>query len=187
MHSTISKVISHKPIEHQNLPKQWYAIYTKYKTEKYVIDHLERKGIEAYIPLLSVTKKYKSKIKKMRIPLFNCYVFVRISADERVRVLETEYVYKFIKQTNKEEAIPEEEINTLKRVVGEFEGVISANPIEWKTGQPVEVIGGSLTGIKGKLIKKSGKNNFVVELTTVGYELQIEIAESQLRLLDKVA
>ncbi len=183
---THDKVIS-KPGTTVVKTKLWFAIYTKVKTEKYVVDHLTKKGIEAYIPLLSVTKKYKSKVKKLKIPLFNSYVFVKISRDERVRVLETEYVYKFVKQTNKEESIPEEEINILKRVVGEFEGDIAASTIEWQEGQSVEVIGGSLTGIKGKVVKKASKNNFVVELTSIGFELQIEIAESQLRRLDKVA
>lgn len=178
-----STVFKHK----LSAEKKWYAIYTKFKTEKYVVDHLNKKGIEAYIPLLSVTKKYKSKVKQMKLPLFNCYVFVCIAKEDRARVLQTEYVFKFIKQTAKEEAIPQEEIDTLKQIVGEYEGEISASNREWVAGKGVEVIGGSLTGIKGKLIDKAGKNHFVVELTSIGYELQMEIDKSQLRLIEKVA
>ena len=167
--------------------KKWYAVYTKFKTEKYVVAHLNKKGIEAYIPLLSVTKRYKSKVKQTKTPLFNCYVFVCIHPEERSKVLQTEYVYRFVKQTSKDEAIPQIEIDTLKQIVGEFEGSISASSLEWAYGKAVEVIGGSLTGIKGKLVRKSGKNHFVVELTSIGYELQMEIDKTQLRLISKVA
>jgi len=166
---------------------RWYAVYTKFKTEKYVVERLQKKGIEAYLPLLNITKRYKSKVKKTKIPLFNCYVFVCITTAQKASVLQTEYVYKFVKQTNREEAIPQHEIDLLKQIVGEFEGEIIPSKTEWAPGKPVEVVGGSLTGLKGKLIRKSGKNQFVVELTSIGYELQMEIDKTQLRMIKKVA
>lgn len=165
----------------------WYAVRTKYKTEKLVCDNLTKKGIEAYIPLLKQTKRYNRKVVHRKIPLIHCYVFVKISEAQKVTVLQSEYVFSFLSLGGKKVPIPEQEIDLMKRVVGEFEGKISASPAQWETGSTVEVISGSLTGMKGRLIGKAGKKQFVVELTSLAYELNIEIDQNMLRLVKKAA
>ena len=166
---------------------RWYAIKTKYKTEKYVANHLGRKGFEAYVPLVKVSKRYGRKVKNMEIPLIHCYVFVCMDLEQKVRVLETEYVYSFVGQSGQIESIPVHEINLLKQIVGDFEGNIHVGPIDWEAGTNVEIISGSLTGISGKLVSKTGKNNFMVALTSLGVQLHMEIDKKLLRKLPKVA
>ena len=90
----ISEVINHL----SRIESKWFAVYTKYKCEKYVVDHLARKGIAAYVPLITKIKQYSSRVKRFDIPLINCYVFVKITKDQYIKVLETQYVMSFIKQ-----------------------------------------------------------------------------------------
>ena len=176
--------IQHIMINHlEKDEKKWFAIYTKYKCEKYVIDKLNKKDIHAYIPLVSKTKRYTRKTKHYKVPLINCYAFVKINKDEYIKVLETEYVLGFIKQRKNLISIPEIEINLLKRIVGELE-TIEMSPLTFVEGTPVEIIAGNLTGVKGKLVKKQGKNEFVVELLNIGYQLQMIIDKSLLRPLN---
>ena len=165
---------------------KWFAIYTKYKCEKYVVDKLKKKGIHAYIPLLSKVKKYTRKTKEYKVPLINCYAFVHITARQYVKVLETEYVMGFIKQRKHLISIPQEEINLLKRIVGELEN-IEMSPLEFQHGAPVEIISGNLTGVKGKLISTRGKHEFVVELQNMGFQLQMIIDKSMLRPLNRTS
>jgi len=172
----------------RNLPKQeiiinqlsasesrWFAVYTKYKCEKYVADQLSKKNIESYIPIITKTKRYSRKIKKYQIPLINCYVFVNIKKPEYVPTLETEYVMKFLKQGKDLICIPQEEIEILKRVVGDVEEIYAIEQNIFQAGEEVEVVSGNLTGMKGRIVSKSGKRNFVVELTTIGYQLSIQV------------
>lgn len=168
---------------HSDEPR-WFAIYTKYKCEKYVVDKLKKKGVHAYVPLLSKVKKYIRKTKEYKVPLINCYVFVSITKDQYVKVLETEYVMGFIKQRKNLISIPNEEINLLKRIVGELEN-IEMTPLEFQEGAPVEIISGNLTGVKGKLINTRGKHEFVVELQNMGFQLQMIIDKSMLRPLNR--
>lgn len=165
---------------------RWFAIYTKYKCEKYVTEHLARKGIAAYVPLITKIKQYASRVKRSNVPLINCYVFVKITKDQYVKVLETQYVMSFIKQRQNLIAIPDEEINLLKRIVGEMEDV-SAGNIEMSIGDEVEIIGGNLTGIRGRLIESEGKNKFVVKLESIGLQLSMIIDKSLLRLIKSKA
>lgn len=154
--------------------KRWFAIYTKYKCEKYVVDLLSKKGITTYLPLLSVTKRYTRKIKTIQKPLINCYAFVYINKQDYVKVLETQYVHRFVKIRKNLISIPEEEINILRRVVGEIE-YLEAQQDTFQIGQEVEIIAGNLTGLHGILINQQGKNNFVVKLNSIGYQLSMNV------------
>lgn len=178
--SNISEPINHlSATEHK-----WFAVYTKYKCEKYVVNQLSKKGISAYLPLTTVTKKYVSKVKRYQVPLINCYVFVKIKKNQYISVLETEYVMSFIKQRQSLISIPESEIDTLRLVVGEIENVEAGN-VTLEKGDEVEIIAGNLTGIKGQLISKEGGNRFVVALKTVGLQLSMIIDRSLMRLTKK--
>lgn len=163
---------------------QWYAIHTKYKCEKYVVAQLQKKNIEAYVPLLHQRKQYVRKIKDVALPLINCYAFVFISKKEYVSVLSTQYALGFLKIGGKISPIPEAEMQLMKKVVGE-KHVLSISPIDWAIGDPVEVIGGSLTGVRGKLVAKKGKKEFIVDLSTIGFQLQMDIEDHYLRPLRK--
>ncbi len=162
--------------------EKWFAIYTKYKCEKYVVEQLSRKGIAAYVPLITKIKAYASGIKRLNVPLINSYVFVHITQSQYVRVLETEYVMAFLKQRKNLISIPDGEIDMLKRIVGEIENV-EVGDVDMGQGDEVEIIAGNLTGIKGILYKNEGKNKFVVQLTTISMQLMMTIDKSNLRLL----
>ena len=163
---------------------RWFAVYTKYKCEKFVSDHLGRKDIESYVPIIKKTKHYSSRKKEYEIPLINCYVFVKIIKQEFVSVLETEYVMKFLKIGKDLIAIPEEEINLLKRIVGEIDTEILVSELDFKKGQKVEVIGGHLTGIHGVLVEEKNNHSFVVELQNIGIALQVDVDRNLLRLVN---
>ncbi|HFA47928.1 MAG TPA: UpxY family transcription antiterminator [Bacteroidetes bacterium] len=164
---------------HPTEPK-WFAVYTRSKSEKVVHRLLSNKGIECYLPLQKVTRRYTRKIKSYEIPLITCYIFVKIVKDQYIPVLETENVVKFIRLARNLIAIPEKEIDILKLVVGEGENV-EAHMGRFSEGDEVEIIGGRLTGLKGKLIEIQGKKQMVVELDNVGYSLKMNIDISLLR------
>ena len=153
---------------------RWFAVYTKYKAEKYVAENLGKKGIQAYVPLMKKTKVYKSKVKHTNLPLINCYVFVRIIKSEYVKVLESEFVMKFLKQRKELIAIPEEEIVMLQRVVGEVVDMLPNTEV-FDIGTPVEVVRGNLTGLKGKVIELKGKKEFLVSIDSIGYQMVLGI------------
>jgi len=152
----------------------WYAIYTKYKCEKQVSRDLNAKSVHNFLPLTERIKKYTRKIKKYQIPLINCYVFVKIDKTEKAKVLQTENVIKFIQPGKQLVHIPEEEINILKRITGE-EVEIAPRTISLEIGEVVEIIKGSLAGMRGNLIKRENKNMVVIDLSNIGYQLNITV------------
>ena len=163
---------------------EWYAVTTRYKCEKYVAGALKRKGIEAYVPVLRRTRQYTRKIKTYEIPLISCYVFVRITPGLRIPVLEVPYVHQFVGFEGQMTPVPEHDMQMMRRVVGELSEVV-AEPREWTEGDPVEVIAGNLTGLQGKLVHRSGKHEFIIELDSLGYQLRMVVDTSVLRRISK--
>ncbi len=158
-----------------DIQQRWFAVYTKYKCEKYVSEHLTKKQIEAYVPLVTKTRRYTRKIKQYHVPLINCYVFVYINKAQYVQTLETEYVLKFLKQGKDLLAIPQTEIDTLKRVAGDVTDVEMSTEYSYEPGEDVEVVTGQLAGLKGKIVSRTSKKIFLIELETIGFNLRIDI------------
>jgi transcriptional antiterminator RfaH len=155
---------------------RWFAVHTRSKCEKMVWHSLQRKQIMAYVPLARTTKRYQRKIKHYDKPLISCYVFVKIVKKEYVPVLETENVAGFVKFAKNMLAIPEEEINILRRVVLEDGLEVEAIPSgQIQTGDTVTINAGPLIGIQGIIIRADGKRKMQVELQKLGYTLLMSI------------
>lgn len=166
--------------------EKWYAVYTRFKHEKVVASRLRRGGIHAYVPLTRVVRRYRRKVKVHDIPLLSQYVFVHICLKrEQVRVLSTSGVLDFVRMGREIPAIPQEEIDILRRVAGEdwpVEVLLSGDEL---VGREVEIIGGALTGIRGTVVERKGKTRVLVALRHVGVQLLIEVPLAYMRLLQR--
>ncbi len=160
------------------IPK-WFAIYTRYKAEKDVAHRLNQKGITCYVPINRVVRQYRRKRKIVELPLINCYAFVHITKDDYISVLETQHVSRFIAFSRNLISIPDEEIQLLQRVCQEAEN-IETDMVTFQKWKTVEIIGGNLTGVRGKLLDCRGKN-FLIELDHVGVGMRIEVEQHLLR------
>jgi transcription antitermination factor NusG len=158
---------------------QWFAIYSAFKKEKIAKKLLEKKGIETYLPIQKVTRKYERKVKKLEIPLINCYLFVRITKSEYVRVLETDYISRFVKIGKDLLAIPDAEIEIMQRILGE-NITVEMEQNTFYQGDKVMISQGNLAGLQGKLISFQGKEKVMVELNTIGYSMMIEMDKNLL-------
>lgn len=162
---------------------RWFAVYTKYKREKLVHKLLNNKGITNYLPLQQVTRRYVRKIRHLELPLISCYIFVKITKEDYIRVLETENVLKFVRFSKNLISIPEKEMEIMKRVVGENNLEIIAEPWSLCLGDKVEIISGNLTGLQGKLVEKPGNHQMIIELENLGYMLRLNVP---VELLQKI-
>ena len=159
---------------------KWFAVYTKYKREKIIKRDLEKQGIEVYLPLQKLTRVYASKRKVVEMPLISCYIFVKITKPEYLRVLQTESVVNFVKIAKNLISIPEREIDIMRQIVGE--GIpVTAEPSAFHKGDDVEIIGGNLTGLKGVLVDNHGDKQVIIDLESMGYALRMTLDAKFLR------
>jgi len=161
--------------------ERWFAICTRYKCEKYVQKMLGDKGIHSYVPLQKHHRVWRGRRRVVELPLISCYVFVKINLEEYVPVLETDNVLKFVKIAKELAPISEEEIEILKRVVGDIELEVTVEPFKFEVGDKVEILRGSLAGIKGTLVETKKNRFVVVEFQNIGFSLHINIQNGDVR------
>ena len=163
----------------------WYAMYTRYKSEKIAEDYFLKTGLEAYVPAIKKTKRYQRKIKTYRIPLISCYVFVKLSKTERIKALRNPYVIQFLKIGGEMHPIPEEEIMLLKKITGEINNIEVVDLNSYQVGDRVEIINGNLTGLIGEVLEHRGTQDFIIELNHIVIRLRLEVDPKQLRKVNR--
>ncbi len=173
--NSVAKSTTNDPINqlHEAEPR-WFAVYTKYKREKMIDKRLRERGIDVYLPLQKVTRHYTRKVKHLELPLISCHIFTRITRKEYVPVLQDPDVLKFVRIAKDLIAIPEREMDIMRRIVGEEVEAV-AEPASFQLGQEVEVIGGRLTGLRGLLVDRHNEKTFILEVPSLGYEFRMEV------------
>ena len=100
-----------------NYMPHWYALHTKFRHEKKVAQRLAQKGIENYLPLRTMYRKWSDRYKKVDEPLFSCYVFVNIPLCDRIDVLQTDGAVKLVSFRSIPAVIPEMQIHAVKQIL----------------------------------------------------------------------
>jgi transcription antitermination factor NusG len=155
----------------------WYAVYVRSRTEKKVLASLTEIGIEAYVPLQRKLRQWSDRKKWVEIPLISGYVFVNITKREYEMVLKNDYVVCYVFFEGKAAVIRNEDIDLLKRMLGQKEYELEATTENFKPGQMVEIMTGPLCGTVGELIEFRGKNRVALRIPPLGYTVLVEGAD----------
>jgi transcriptional antiterminator RfaH len=138
--------------------KQWLVVYTKSRFEKKVVEQITKVGIEVYCPLKKTKKQWSDRTKWIDEPLFKSYVFVHVSEQERIKVLQVFGVVRFLYWLQKPAVVKQKEIDEIKRWLNEYDHSL----IEIKKylpGDRVVIKSGSFIDIEGEVV--GGKKNKV--------------------------
>jgi transcription antitermination factor NusG len=163
---------------------RWFAVRTRFRDEKVALKMLTTYGVHSYLPIQNLTRRYGKKVRHVEMPLINSFVFVKICSHEYKTVLQTEYVTGFLKLGQNILAIPDEQIDLMRRLLGDgVELTVEPTTMAYEKGDLMEVTSGSLLGMRGTLVNIQGKDKMLVELVNSGYTLQISIDKT---LLHKV-
>jgi transcription antitermination factor NusG len=155
--------------------ESWYAVQTRARHERVVVQRFRDKGLTTFLPLVTEVRRWSDRWKSVELPLFNCYVFVKIMAtnEDRVRVLRTDSVFDFVGVPRQGTPIPDEQIDALRTIVEER--------VNWrsypflKIGQRVRIRGGALDGIEGILVSRNGERSVVVSVDAIQRSLSVRV------------
>jgi len=162
-----------------NVEPHWYAVKTRSRHENKVKDFLNQKGVENYLPLYTTVRYWSDRKKKVTIPLFSCYIFVKIALKDRLNVLQTDGVVHFITFESIPAPIPENQIEAIRQVLEKDFDVQLVENI--KIGQKVEVQFGPLKGVKGIVQKKKNKLQLVITIDALNQGVSVEIGANEIK------
>ena len=160
----------------------WYAIYTRHQHEKMVAQILTSKGFDTFLPLYAAIHNWKDRTKALSLPLFPCYVFLKGGIERRLQIVTTPGIYGLVSSAGQPAAIPDAEIEAIRRVV-ESGTRVEAHPY-LKCGNRVRVKCGPLAGIEGILVRKKNISRLVLSVEILGTAAAIEVAAFQVEAVN---
>jgi len=138
----------------------WYAIYTRSRHEKVVESGLIERGIEAFLPKLTMKKRWSDRTKMVEEPLFRSYCFARFCLKDKRSVVSQNGVTALVHFKDKYVPIDESVINSLKILIAND---LKIDPCPYlKVGERVAIRKGPLKGFEGYITEKRNKNTTLV-------------------------
>ncbi len=154
-------------------PSEWYALYTRHQHEKVVAESLSKNGFEVFLPLYDVVRQWKDRTKRLSLPLFSCYVFLRGGLERRLSILSTPGVYSILGIAGQPAAIPQVEIDAIRKVT---ESSLRVEPHPFlRCGDWVRVTSGPLTGVEGILVRKKNLSRLVLSAELLEKSVAVEV------------
>ena len=149
----------------------WFVIYTKSRIEKKVAELLQKNGVEVFCPLVKLKKNWSDRSKIVETPLFNSYVFVKLSEKDRNVVFNVPGVIRYVFWLKKPALARDSEIEKLKSVLHE---TMDSFTIEnYQIGETIKISVGDFKGLDG-VIEKQSKNKLHVILENVGIKITLQ-------------
>jgi transcription termination/antitermination protein NusG len=149
----------------------WYAVYTAPRAEKKVRERFLQSGIEHYLPVQFVTRKWHDRLKKIEQPVLTGYIFVHILPEEAKQVFMTYGAIAFVREYAHPAVIPDDQIERLRKMVEQADEEVEFSSTDLAPGTPVRITRGELSGLVGELVEAKGKFKVAVRLSGLGCAL----------------
>ena len=151
----------------------WLAAYTRSRHERRVAEQLRLKNVEILFPTFQRLARWSDRIQRLEAPLFPGYVFVNVSAQERVPVLETSGVVHLVSTAGKPAILPDEDVERL-RTCASRGGDVEPHPY-LRIGHRVRVKHGPFAGWEGTLVEKQNALRLVINVDQIMKSVAINI------------
>jgi len=158
--------------------RNWYAVFTLPQNEKSVARQLAMREVEAFLPTYETVRVWKNRqLRRIVLPLFPTYLFVRIDGRERTRVLQSPGVIHIVGNSREHVPVPDAEIELLRcgmrgRSLEPYRELVE--------GSKVRIICGAMEGVEGVLVRKGNGLRFVLALQLINQYASVEVAAEDL-------
>jgi transcription antitermination factor NusG len=160
---------------------RWFAAYTCANHEKRVASLLQGRGVDYFLPLYSCTRRWKDRSVSLNLPLFPGYIFVRLAAHARLRVLEVPGVAHLVGFNGRPYPIEESEIESLRKGVANRVRLVPHGYLT--SGSRVRIARGPLEGVEGILIRRKNVHRVVLSLDLIARSVAMETDLSDVEFL----
>jgi transcription antitermination factor NusG len=162
---------------------RWYAAYTSANHEKRVREQLEQRCVASFLPLYTTVRRWKDRRKRLELPLFPGYVFVRVALVDRLRVLQIPSVVRLVGFNGHPSPLPDEEMEGLKNSLA---CDVRAKPHPFLTeGRRVRIKSGPLEGREGILMRRKGSLRVVLSIELIQRSIVVDVDVADVQPLNR--
>ena len=168
---------------------QWFALYCKSRHESQVDLRLKSKGVQTFLAAFETRVLWGTRWRKVRKNLLPGYLLIneKMTPAKYLTILQTPGVVKFVgKPWPDLSKIPEEQVQSLQLLLGSKEHFHEVPYL--KHGDDVEVIGGPLQGLKGRVLSEHyPQNRVIVSLDLLQRSVAVQVDAHLLKKIDNKA
>lgn len=156
----------------------WYVLYTCPRHEKSVATQIERRNFSCFLPVYRSVRRWKDRRKELELALFPGYVFVRMSLENKLRVLEVPGVVRLVSFNGQPASISAGEIETLQN---RLSGALEVEPHPYlRKGRRVRVRSGAMQGLEGIIVRRKDRCRVVFSIDLIQRSVAVEVDEADL-------
>ena len=164
------------PLRSDSDNRPWFALRVKPNHEKKVSELISYQGMEEFLPLYRVRRKWAQRWQNMDVPLFPGYIFSRFERQSWSKIINTPGVIDAVRFGTTLASVDEEEINALQ-LVQRSKTAMEPSPY-LRVGQTIRVTAGPLAGVNGTLLEVKGVTRLVLSVTILQRSVLVEMDRS---------
>ena len=162
----------------------WYVVYTYPRHEKAVAEQLRLRSVEIFLPTYTQTSQWKDRRVRVEWPLFPGYVFTRIAAQERVKVVSVPSVIRILSNRGGPVPVNDDEIEAIRLCIRRG---AELEPHQFiAIGDKVRVCEGRFEGLEGIVVRYNNRCKLVVSVGLIHESVALEIDAESLEPLKPV-
>lgn len=143
----------------------WYVVHSKPREEQKALENLQKQGFECFLPMLTLEKLVRGRLKSVSEPLFSRYLFVQTqSQNQNFSVIKSTLgVYRLVSFGPLPSQINDTLIETIRSLESLLGSEINVFQPLIRSGDEVIMVEGPLKGLRGIFHESSGtKRAFVL-------------------------
>lgn len=179
-------------MEEQEEPLQWFAMRALYRNELRIKGLLDEKGFQTFVPMTTVHKREKNRVRHITRPAVAGLLFVRTTKSEIHAFKQREEKLQYICFQSKTEKkgtpiiVPDQQMDDFIRLCTEADNPQFLDPaLDLLTpGDQVLVTNGIFAGMTGTLQRVKGKRarQFVIQIPRL-LSISVEIQAKDLEVI----
>jgi transcription antitermination factor NusG len=155
----------------------WFVLRTRSRHEKAIEAELDHKRITVYLPKIIQARQWRDRIKKVELPLFPGYVFVKPDPAQFCALSFIRGSRGLLYANNRPGIVFDSEISAIQTILGAdlpLDILPTLTP-----GVKVRVVAGPLAGVQGELVSRKNTHRLVVNAEIMGQSVSVEINRNQ--------
>jgi len=158
----------------------WRVLHVVANHEKRVVEHLNARSLENYLPLYTVRSKWTDRVVELQRPLFAGYVFARFPRAARISAIGTPGVLRLLGEDSGE-SVSAEEIERIRE--GLAAGCILRPHQQISVGQRVRVVRGVFEGVEGVVTELRHQCKVIMALAATRQCFSLEVGLDDIEVL----
>lgn len=148
----------------------WQAVYVKPRTEKKVLERLQ-KHFTVFCPIKSEKRKWSDRVKVVDTPILPGYVFFQGDESDRLAILQDSQVIRSVFWNGKPAVIYDYEVKALRQLISEY-SEFEMRPL--RAGEKAKIVSGPLENQAGSITEVKG-DKVRLRLDSLGVVLEARL------------